>query len=105
MSLGNALLSRNLPAQIPDFAESSEMEAFRRRQQMDIVRKRQTYGAQSGSDEEKGSDHEAPAIDTGGPWRNPDGERLAGFGVDEDVDRPKEDDRPLSTLIRRKKRP
>lgn len=36
-------------------------------------------------------------------WRNSEGERLADFGVDEDVEFYDEDDLPLAELLRRKK--
>lgn len=49
--------------------------------------------------------HPQPAVDGEGEegWRNSEGERLADFGVDEDIEFYDEDDLPLAELLKRKK--
>ncbi|KAI5306383.1 Palmitoyltransferase [Ascosphaera pollenicola] len=94
----------------PSDDPQSRMEAFRRRQQQDLLRRRivpSNYDtgprapktddvlddAYSGSEVSSEEDLEH--------WTNSEGERLRDFGVDEEVDLGDEDDIPLAKLMER----
>ncbi|KAG9247647.1 DHHC palmitoyltransferase-domain-containing protein [Calycina marina] len=86
-----------------------EMEAFRRRQQEDFMRR--GWGEDGSHEENEGNNQQRPYGFYGGDeeesdmtdsWTNADGDRLADFGVDEEVE--DEDDIPLGELLRRRKK-
>ncbi|EON61876.1 hypothetical protein W97_01094 [Coniosporium apollinis CBS 100218] len=96
----------------------NEVEAFRQRQQEDLQRwKRPSNEVQRrrpfherleksvAAEVEDG--YSSPDEQDGAPgeeaWRNSEGERLADFGVEEDVDFYDEDEVPLADLLRRRK--
>jgi palmitoyltransferase len=94
----------------------TEMEAFRLRQLEDLkrfnqndntVRKRQVFHkrydpASTVDDLEEHDAHVGADEDGEEAWRNSEGERLADFGVDEEVEFYDEEDLPLAELMRRK---
>ncbi|GAM86308.1 hypothetical protein ANO11243_043200 [Dothideomycetidae sp. 11243] len=97
-----------------------EPDAFRRRQEADLRRREEGVARRkpfyvrlkeandrSGNEEEEreemsDGDEDEKRADDGGEeaWRNAEGERLADFGVDEDVEFYDEDDVPLAQLMR-----
>jgi palmitoyltransferase len=88
------------------------MEAFRKRQEADEVRRRRPFVervAEIQGYEDEGSGEEDEKVKYGDGegeegWRNSEGERLQDFGVDEDVEfyDEEEDEIPLAELIARK---
>ena len=101
---------RDYAAELEELDQSPEQqkEAFRRRQEADLRRKRKMvaeleevddYESMSEGDEDP-DNHTHPA---GPGWANPDGERLCDYGVEEDTDDAADDDVPLAEIIRRRK--
>lgn len=95
-----------------------EVEAFRQRQQEDLQRRnRPASGFQrrrpfherleKPAAADHGDEYSSPDEQDDAPgeeaWRNSEGERLADFGVEEDVDFYDEDEIPLADLLRRRK--
>lgn len=95
-----------------DYSEQDRIDAFRKRQEQDMlrwqqprgpVRKRRTFYKRF-DDEGEEVDGSAPESDESGEegWRNSEGERLKDFGVDEEADF-YDDDVPLSVIRERLK--
>ncbi|KAJ9646608.1 Palmitoyltransferase [Coniosporium tulheliwenetii] len=95
-----------------------EVEAFRQRQQEDLqrwkrppneVQRRRPFHErlEKSVAAEVEDGYSSPDEQDGAPgeeaWRNSEGERLADFGVEEDVDFYDEDEVPLADLLRRRK--
>lgn len=112
--------------------QSMDPEDFRRRQEADLQRQRHSssglqrrqpfhlryedkdarntnqaarddYSDEDLDDVKQDELHKPIAMDEGEEsWRNSEGERLADFGVDEDIEFYDEDDLPLSEIMRRR---
>lgn len=89
-----------------------EVDAFRERQQRDLMRWENLEGSGESSSDGSGSDdhddgydkREEKGFDGLNGWTNSDGDRLRDYGVDEDAEViSDEDDIPLGELLRRRK--
>lgn len=95
--------------------DDSDIVAFRLRQQEDLkrfnhneltMRKRQQFHRRydAGGQGEQGLERDlAPGEEGEESWRNSEGERLADYGVDEDVEFYDEENIPLAELMQRRK--
>lgn len=102
-----------------NLSPSEEMQAFKQRQQDDLMRRQPTSGIirrrpfhnrqekdlhaqQNGMDTD--DDSSTAHSDSGEEgWRSPEGDRLRDYGVDEEAEFYDQDDIPLSELLRRKR--
>jgi len=84
---------------------ADEMAAFKKRQEKDFASRR--WGNDLHYDEARYGSEDEELWDSNGKlkaeWTNSAGDRLADFGVDEDVEIEDEDDIPLAELLRRRK--
>jgi palmitoyltransferase len=98
-----------------NLSPSETIAAFRKRQEEDLIRRRKPFvqrleeGQARRTAEwiegyEEGGESEAESERSGEEgWKNSEGERLADFGVDEEVEFYDEDDLPLSELMARRR--
>lgn len=114
---------RSLPSEMPmaqSYASArEEIEAFKRRQEDDMNRRKPVSGIQRRKRfhdrYQQKEEYESEGERQPGPvygdqsdegeesWRNADGERLRDFGVDEEVEFYDEDDIPLAVLMEQRK--
>ncbi|KAI9806991.1 MAG: Palmitoyltransferase [Piccolia ochrophora] len=90
-----------------DMGPTNEVEAFRRRQQVDLKRWQvPDHSALADGEEGGGSDGENSASSAAmdeEPWTNAEGDRLKDFGVDEEEELYDEDDIPLAELMKKRR--
>lgn len=82
-------------------SDANRIEAFRRRQQADMLRRKQD--GRNGSSDEFTSESEPEDLDVRRSWTNFEGEILGDYGVDEDEGMLEDDEVPLGELLRRRK--
>lgn len=109
---GWGLSRRNYEAELEDdgLPPQEQLEAFKRRQDEDMMRRKRRQGALMaeleevdglGSDRDDYDDDETNNHNAMHNWVNSDGEHLRDYGVDEDAEE-EDEDVPLAELIRRR---